>query len=70
MMTMGGASGLGVPKGRSYLDAMAEQQDMLLSNQLARANKRLSEHSNIQKEHEEQASTMLELKTCVNKKMR
>ena len=68
MMTQGGTAGMGVPAGKSYLDAMADQSNMLLARQIARGNSHMNDMANIQKGQEEISSAMTELITCVQKK--
>lgn len=55
-----------VPRGKSYLDAMVDQQDALLAKKVATGHKEFgSLVANIKKEQEENMGAMIELKTCV-----
>ena len=68
--TSGGTAGAGVPAGKSYLEAMQDQSDMLAARQMARANERLNRYSGAQIKHEERSSAMLEIEECVASKRR
>jgi len=70
MVTQGGTAGLGVPEGKSYLDAMADQSNVLLAQQITMGNSRVQEIPNLQRGQEKITAAQVELNTCVAKKVR
>ena len=63
--TSGGTAGAGVPAGKTYLEAMQNQSDMLIARQMARGQERLNMFSDAQIKAEERASATAEIKICV-----
>jgi len=68
MLTQGGTAGLGVPEGKSYLEAMADQSNKLVAQQIARGNARVQDMANLQQQRAQVQAAQLEIQRCAAEK--